>query len=385
MQLSRLLLVSFLATASLHSQAQSVPVDGPSTEDSEPTRDNRLDINAYLVIGLDDYGAFHDKEGTESNTHFILRKAKLGFDYEFNNAWRAELGLDYSIERDNQSLDVGDANIDYRGFDFGNIQIGRMLEPFGFERLDGFSSLMTNERSLATSVFAPGRSSYGLRLNNKKKSYTWAIGIFQEASDPASPRSITGRVTAAPVREPQGALHLGLAASYRDFQDQEFQIKDEAEVFSADNVIRSARFDAKDVQLIGAELAGVYHSLTFSSEAMTQQITQTNDRRWHYSGFYTQLAYFLTGEQREYSKGEFKRVKPLRDIGAVELVSRFSAVDLQDNGIGAKAQILMLGVNYYWKKRFLIRLNYLIPDLSGNALHDDPKGEAITLRAQYRF
>ncbi|OZG71731.1 hypothetical protein BTA51_19000 [Hahella sp. CCB-MM4] len=356
-------------------------------EDEEDHKEdaNNLDIDAYLNLGIDHYGSFHDKKAKDSTTNYLLRKAKLGFDYRLNKEWRAELGLNYSHEGNDQDLELGDANIDYRGFKFAHIQVGRMLEPFGFERLGGFSSLITNERSLATSVFAPGRSSYGIRLNDKKKAYTWALGVFQESSDSESPQSVTGRFTMAPVRGDAFTLHMGLAASYRDLQEQSFQIKDEAEVFSADNVVRSARFDADTSTLLGGELAWLYKSVTFSSEVMSEQVTQTDDTQWDYSGFYAQLSFLVTGEQREYSKGEFKRIKPQSQYGAVELVTRFSAVDLRDHELGAKAQVLLMGINYYLKKSFLIRLNYLMPDISGNALNDNPEGDAITLRAQYRF
>ncbi len=378
-----LVLVCLCANAKKESSTDQIDQD--EEEKKQEKSSNQLDIDAYLTLGVDHYGAFHDKKGRDSTTNVILRKAKLGFDYRFNKAWRAELGLNYSIDGDDEDLELADANIDFRGFDFVNIQLGRMLEPFGFERLGGFSSLATNERSLATSVFAPGRSSYGVRLNNKKKSYTWAIGAFQESSDSESPQSVTGRFTVAPFRGDEFTLHLGLAGSYRDLQEQRFQIKDEAEVFSADNVVRSARFEADKSKLLGGEFAWLYKSVTFSSEVMSERVTQTDNTEWDYSGFYTQLSYLVTGEQREYSKGELKRVKPFSHYGAVELVTRFSAVDLRDHELGAKAQILLLGINYYLEKSFLIRLNYLMPDISGNALNDDPEGEAITLRAQYRF
>lgn len=355
-----------------------------TTQAKDDKPDDKLGISAYIVAGVEDYGAFHDRDGRTSNTHAILRKAKLGLEYRFNPHWSVELDTDYSIVRSEKEFEIDDAIIRYQGLGIGTISVGRMVEPFGFERTTGSSKLATNERSLATSALAPGRS-YGAMLDDKTKAYTWAVGVFREEADTDSPRAVTARFTMAPVRSDRHTLHLGVGGSYRDYQGQRFQIKDEGEVISADNVIRSARFDADKLRLIGAEVAWLYRSFTFSSEAMAQRVTQANGTEWDYSGFYTQLGFFPTGEQRQYRKGQFRRIDPLSGYGAVELVARFSYLDARDRELGAEASIGLLGVNYYLGKRLLARLNYLIPDITGNTLQDDPTGEAITLRVQYRL
>lgn len=342
------------------------------------------DLGGYIVAGMDDYGAFYDENGAESTTNTVLRKLRLGLELIYGENWSFELDGDYQYGGDEQVLEVDDIWLRYEGFDWGGIQLGQMKEPFGFERLGGYSSLMTNERSLATSAFAPGRSE-GLMVNNAGKKATWAVGAFRESDDEGSVRALTGRVTFAPIRSGNQAVHLGLAGSWRDLRGERFQIRDNAEVYSADNVIRSPRFDAEDLAMLGGEVAWSYGPATLISEVITQRVRQVGGENWQFTGGYAQLGYLLTGEHREYSRGEFERIAPRRHLGAVEVVARWSGVDLRQRSVGAEASVVALGLNYYWRKSVLMRVNYLIPSISGDALMANPDGDAVTVRAQVRF
>lgn len=348
------------------------------------TKGFEADIGGYVVAGVDHYGAFYDEEGVDSATNTVLRKLRLGLELAYGKHWSFELDGDYQYDGDEQVLEFDDVWLRYDGFGWGGVQVGRMKEPFGFERTSGYSSLMTNERSLATSAFAPGRSE-GVMVNRAGKKATWALGVFREDADAKSPRAVTGRVTFAPLNTEHQTIHLGLAGSWRDMRGERFQIRDHGEVYSADNVIRSPRFDADDLALLGGEFAWSRDSVTVTSEAMTQRVRQVGGDEWQFTGGYAQLGYLLTGEHRGYSRGEFDRIDPLSHLGAVELVARWSGVDLRQRDVGAEASIALLGINYYWRKSFLLRVNYLVPDISGNALMAGPDGDAVTVRAQLRF
>ncbi|WP_303291104.1 OprO/OprP family phosphate-selective porin [Marinobacter sp. SS5-14b] len=343
-----------------------------------------VELGGYVAGGVDHYGAFYDEEGASSTTRGVLRNAKLQLELAWGEHWEAELDGGYSIEGDKKEAELGDAYVQYLGDRRFRATLGRFKEPFGLERLTSYSSINTSERSLVTSAFAPGRST-GLQVGQFRKSGTWALGVFTDEPDGGSTRAVTGRVTRAPVRSDAGVLHLGAAASWRDLNDERFQIKDEGEVFSADNVIRSPRFDARDSWLAGLEAAWLSGRLALSAEAMTQSVRRTNGERWQYSGAYLQASLFLTEDQRRYSRGEFKRVKPQHRGGAWELVLRHSAVDLRDRGLGAEASVTAVGLNYYLGKAFQVRVNYLLPEISGNTLMVNPDGDAATVRAVFRF
>lgn len=342
------------------------------------------DIGGYVVAGHERYGSFYDEDGAESTSENVVRKVRLGLKLKYGDDWQLEIDGDFQYDGEEQTRELDDVWLRYEGFNWGDIQVGQMKEPFGFERLGGYSSLMTNERSLVTSAFAPGRSE-GLLLSRSKKRYTWALGVFRESSDDNSARAITGRVTFAPIRTAGQAFHVGLASSWRDLRKERFQIRESGELYTADNVIRSPRFDADELAVLGGELAWSGGPVTLIAEGMAQRVTQTNGEVWHFSGGYLQAGWMLTGERRKYDKGEFDRIKPNRDAGAVELVARWSGVDLREQGVGANASVALLGLNYYWRKTVLVRVNYLIPTIEGNALMANPDGNAVTVRAQVRF
>ncbi len=342
-----------------------------------------FDIKLSSIAGYDRYGSFYDKKGKDLSEEVYLRRVKLGLDYRPLTNWAIELSVSFSRDEQNK-WDLGDANISYLGFKTVEIKVGHMHEPFGFERLTGLTKIATIERSVATSAFAPGRS-YGLQVGNNKRRYTWALGIFQDDDNSASPHAITGRLTYAPYNKKDVVIHLGFSGSYRDHKNNEFQIKENGEVFTASNVIRSAKFDADERYLLGLEFAGTYNNWTFSSEAMAQKVSQQNGEDWLYSGYYAQLSYFITGESRLYKHGGFKAIKANSKSGAFELVVRHGGVYLRDHGIGSDSQISLLGIHYYYDKALQLKLNVLFPQISGNSLQEDPSGIASIFRLQYTF
>jgi|SRR5690554_271732 len=343
-----------------------------------------LDLGGYIATGVDHYGAFYDEKGEPHTTRGVLRNAKLELELDWGRSWSAEIDGSYEVRDEKREAELGDAYVQYETSDRYRITLGRFKEPFGFERLSSYSTINTSERSLVTSAFAPGRSQ-GLTVGRFRKSTTWVLGVFTNEPEGESTRAVTGRYTLAPIRADGRILHLGIAASWRDLGDERFQIKDRGEVFSADNVIRSPRFDARESALLGLEGAWSSGRLSLVAETMAQQVTRVNGEHWWFTGAYLQAGVFLTNDHRRYSRGEFKRPEPTSRTGAIELVARYSAIDLQDQKLGARADVALLGANYYWDDRLQLRLNWLMPQIEGNVMTPKPEGNAVTLRVLFRY
>ena len=336
------------------------------------------ELSGYLAAGADHYGAFYDEDGEESTTEAVIRNAKLQLEMAWGDHWEAELDGAYEFQRGDYEVEPGDLYLQYsRGA--GVLRMGQFKEPFGLERLSGYTSLNTSERSVVTSSFAPGRNT-GVLMGYQGKRSTAVLGVFTDRPEGGEMKAITGRATHAPVFGDGQVLHLGLAASYRDLAGERFQIKDEGEVFSADNVIRSPRFDGRDTALAGVELGWTSGRFTLSSEAVVQNVWQQNGDHWRFSGAYLSAGWFLTDDRREYERGEFDRVEPSGPGGAVELVTRFSHVDLRDRQLGAEASVALLGIHYWYGEHVQLRFNYLWPDIEGNALMAEPDGQGMTAR-----
>ena len=347
--------------------------------------DSKLELSGQVLVDADYYSAFYDEDADGSQTAFELSQAKGTLKYQFNKHWKTKLQLKYFYQNnDKHDVELGDAYVSYNGFNIVDLSIGAMKEPFSYERLTGSSKTNGIERSMVTSAFAPGRA-YGIQVSKKNKAYTWAVGIFRNTKEDDVSRSVTARATFAPLQTVDQTLHIGGAVTLRDFKKHGFQIKERGEVNTADNILRSARFKADSARIVGMELVWQHQSFTFQSELMKGRFDQINTLTMGYSGYYIQASFFATGEQPKYKEGAFKRVKPQSDIGAVELVARFSYLDIRDKELGSESDIAMVGVNYHISKQFKVMVNYLAANIRGNALHSVSSGKAVSARIQMLF
>ncbi|WP_298449337.1 porin [uncultured Marinobacter sp.] len=343
-----------------------------------------LDPGGYVAAGIDHFGPFYSEDGEPDTTSGVLRNAKLELELEWGDSWAAEIDGSYKARGDRSETELGDAYVQYQGANGFEATLGRFKEPFGLERLTSYTNISTSERSMVTSAFAPGRAQ-GLAIGQLNKASTWVFGVFTKEPEGEQTRAVTARYTVAPVRDSRRTLHFGIAASWRDLNGARFQIKDRGEVFSADNILRSPRFDARHTAVGGLEAAWSSGRLTVVSEAMAQQVERANGEHWRFSGAYLQAGFFLTNDHRRYKHGEFKGPDSPGPAGAVELVARYSAVDLQDRDLGARAAIALVGANYYLGNQFQLRLNWLVPKVEGTILAPDPTGNALTLRVLFQY
>lgn len=344
----------------------------------------KFKLSGDVIVGAEEYESFFDADGEDSNSNFFLRRAKLGIDYRLNQSWQYQLDLTVEEKDDEIEFELGDSVVSYNGFKDMSIQLGHIKEPFGFERLTGLNKQVSNERSQVSASFAPGRN-YGFSINHTGKKLTWALGYFQEKLEDSPQQAITGRITYAPYLSKEQVVHLGFATSIREYKQSEFQIKQKAELFSADNIIRSARFDAERSRLIGGELFVNQGALGLSAEYMLERVKQSDGTEWNFDGYYLQLSYFITGEQLRYKKGRLKSTKPSKPAGAWQLLARYSETDLRDNNLGSITEVGLLGLNYHWDESLVFKFNYLKPSITGNTLQVDPSGDAVSVRIQYKF
>lgn len=346
-----------------------------------------FDFEALLQLDADFYGEIYNRSAKNNNREYEVRRARFGLSYQRDD-WESSLSAQYK-ERDND-LVVHDAYVKYKGFDKVKFTIGKFKEPMGMERLSGAANTAGIERSMVSTAFAPGRA-FGLQAHKTKKYRSWSFGIFQEHDtdnryNGRAPRAATGRFSFAPYHKKKSTLHVGLSASYRDWNKQAFRIRERGEINTADNIIRSASFDADEQLLAALEAAYSYKALLLQSEYFYTKLNPKGlSNSFTYSGFYIQAEYNLSGERRKYKNSKFSRLKPHANWGAVEIVTRYSELDLRDKGLGARASSYMIGLNYQWQRDIRLMLNILHPEISGNTLHNIDEGDAIAIRLQYKL
>jgi len=346
-------------------------------------------IGGYVMVDYDRYGAFYNKESSEPESHFELRRSKLSLELRPHEDVKAQVQLSYHQEyRSDDQLELARAHVSYVGFSGVKVRLGKMKEPYSLQYQTSSKKLATIERSLITTAFAPG-SNYGVQLYKNKQDYTWALGVFREEKKEGSANkkteAITSRVSYAPLNDEDGVFHVGGSVSLRELKGQNLKFKERGEVNSAQNVIRSASFDANSLNILQLEVAWASRQWRLQAEAVMASIKQVDSTQWQYSGFYLQGSVLLSGEHYRYKQGKFKGVKPYSSRGSWELVARFSGLDLRDHEVGSESSILLLGVNYYASKQFRLMANLLVPRISGNVVNTNQSGNGISIRGQYHF
>lgn len=349
----------------------------------------RLKVSGRALVDADYYQSFWSRDADNSNTNLELRDARLQLEYDFPKGWEGKLQADFSADSNDSDLDYGSVYMRYTKWKFADLTLGRMKEPLGMERNINASKLITIERSMMSDAFTPNKS-WGIHLFDANKKRRWALAAVVEDDqdnnyDEDAPSAISGRYTRSPINSKEQTLQLGASVSFRDWENNTFRIGSRAEVASADRVVRSAEFDADQSTVVGLEGVFRHKSWQVEGEYMATRVEQVDGTDWDYNGYYISGSYLLTGEQRRFRKGEFRRLRPLKSSGAWELVARYSYLDVRDHGLGTKTEVATLGVNYYWGKNLKLMLDYLHADSSGSVFHDDKDDDAVSARLQLSF
>ncbi len=281
----------------------------------------------------------------------------------------------------------------------GFIQIGHFKEPIGFEELTSSKYLTFMERSLTASD-EPSRNT-GFMIGNSilKKRLNFRLGVFKESNNFGNAKgledkyNVTARIYGTPIfnEENNRILHLGVAYSYRNPQNSEYELVSRPESHLANAYLSTGLIsDASLFQLIQAEAVFIAGPLSFKSELVHSQIDRDDpiNTDFNYTAFYGMASYFLTGESKPYKKsGKFSRLKPKRNFdgkggaGAWEIGVRFSAMDLnQVNVTGGNLGNIAFALNWYLNPATRIMTNYIYSDLKGVG-----KANIIQMRFQVDF
>ena len=349
--------------------------------------DSSIQFGGRFMLDYDYFnGASNASNNGDTGSDSEIRRGRIFIKSKLNKSWEAKIQINVDDKSSKDQFE--DAYLKYNGFALGSVTIGKHKESFGLEELTSSKYISTIERSMMTNAFAPGRS-YGVSLSGKKGGFRYAGGIFSTAQDGSDKEtySLTGRITYTPVLSKGHVIHFGLSSSVRDHGDNSFQIKERAEVHTANDkpAISAKTANVDTVNVIGLEAAGVWNALSVQTEYQQATVNASlGGVDANYSGFYVMGSYFLTGESRPYKKGAFGKVKPSSANGAWELVARFSNLDAMDNNAGTKTENVTLGLNFYANSNVRFMANYITTNVSGNTVVKTD-ANALSLRAQYIF
>lgn len=316
------------------------------------------DYNRAELNGVADEDQFDARRGR------LYFHDKVGVDWEY----RTEFNIIASSSGTPAHL-----YIRYKGFEIGDVTIGRQKNPFSLEWQTSSKDISFLERSGISKAYMGGFIE-GVSLAGGFGDFTYKVSAHSTGLDMPLPaddveQDASGnmiiapeldledfgygaRFSYAPVNEGDSLIHLGLG--YRAVE-------------GGNNTL-------------GVELATVQGPFHAQAEFYDAEDEDNNDA----DGYYVQLGYVITGESRPYKGGKFKRIKPQGDSGAVEVVARYEDGDGNFGDIelgGDTATSFGIGVNWYVNNTIRLGLNYN----EGESDTSDDEGEEWRARFQVAF
>jgi phosphate-selective porin OprO/OprP len=373
-------------------------LQGVSLGAQEPIRYPTIRPNGRLQADA----AFYQEDKRDLSNGTEIRRARLAVAGDLTPNWAYQLEMDFA---DDQAR-VRDVWLMYRANEMLRLQIGNFKEPFS---LDGItSSRFTSfiERSLID-AFVPPRH-FGATVRANAHQATASVGIFgQEPGDlgeddlqDSEGWGAAARGTFAPVMEDRRLVHVGAALRHRTPDAQE---DDETGLrfrgYSETHVDRTRFYDTGNLadsdhyQQLDVEGALVFGSLSLQGERVWTRVNRSALPNSTLGGGYVYASFFPTGEHRPYDTedGEFLGITPRRGLGAVELLLRFSTLDLNDGAVaGGSGHNWTAGANWYVARNLRFMANYVITNhdalatANGDAEGDDDF-RALYFRMQFHF
>ena len=324
--------------------------------------------------------ASHDSDKAQFVDRFIVRRAQIGLDAEFDPEWSAKVVYEFA-----RHGAFKDAYLRYSGWKPAEIIIGQVKVPFGLEELINTNNITFIERSLPTEAFPLSRRK-GVRLENLGTNHTFSLMQFGSSISGDEGSGTAARFTLSPVNHDDSLVHLGLAAT-TERPNGGVKISVHPEALPTDKaLLKTGTVTAVNrINQLGLEGAWKQGPFSVQSEWMHSHLSRdSNQPDVDYQGWYMAGSWILTGESRGYRDGVFKGIKAAKPTGAWEVTTRFSHLNLDDGLVrGGQESNVTLGVNWYARRYVRVMANYIKVTSRRRYVSDDPT--ILDVRLQVEF
>lgn len=271
----------------------------------------------------------------------------------------------------------------------GDFRAGQIKTPVGFEEgAIGSGSTTFLERALPVQAVNQGRR-IGLDWTYEKvPGWLLNVGGFSggDLNGDNDGTTWAGRAVYNPVKSDTSVVHLGIAGSIEERNDEIARIRARPEAnLTTIRLIDTGNLTGADqIKRAGLEVAWAQGPFSLQGEFLTIDASRRAARDFAAEGAYLYGSWVVTGESRPYKSGAFGNVKPRNGYGAVEVGLRYSTLDLNDGIVaGGKQHDWTLGANWYLGQHFKLQANYIRAFSDKGMLALDPK--ITELRAQISF
>lgn len=394
--LARLLSLLFLT---LHFTAMAVAQDKfpfQSFLQGKPIASDDLEysirLGGRLHADMNVYdGVFNNSDGGGSEQETFIRRGRLNISGYASSNWQYRLQAVLEKDADN---DVSDAFVIYKGFGpkFW-VRIGKQKEDLGLEWVTSSNTTTAIERSAATRAFSNIRSE-GISLMGRHEDLSYNFGVHNNDYTDDNKPVLTARIVKKNINEKREVFQFGGGFSFREGDRREIVVRPEIREISRVNRVSSGQFQSDDGWVFNLETMKIKDNWHLSAELYLSEYS--GDKDLSSNGGYITAGYFITGEKRLYDDlfGRFSGVTPIKESGAWEVFTRYSWIDLADNGQGNSADILTIGTNWYVNSRIRLMLDYVhteydkAPDAlseTGVAVIGKTSGDAVAARFQFWY
>ena len=394
-------LLSTLALSLLAVHAGARADDGRTTAAAWPPKvtfadGTELSLGGNLQYDLDRFSGegyngatLEDDDAWRRQEIGVTLKRKGVYDFGATFDFQAKTWSDVALRLETKAL---------FGRDAGKLRIGQMKLPLGFEGNTGTRHVSMMEPSLPTQAFYQGRRS-GIDWAFERERYLANAGYFFESDLLGNNKGDTAAVRLAwtPRKAAGDVLHLGIAGS-QERPDSEvnglgvtvhpsvrWRARPEAALTGVRLVDSGTLTRVDRIDRTGLEALWIHGPWSLQGEYLRQKTTRDLGLpSYSADGGYVFASWLATGESRGYSAGNVANPKPKGTYGALELLARYSRVDLDSDGIaGGRERNWTLGANWYLTPYFKFQANVVKTDASRGAFSADPT--VFELRAQMHF
>jgi len=262
------------------------------------------------------------------------------------------------------------------------VQIGKQKELFAYEMV-GLSVLLPQQERILLPFFVSRNVGVNFSGQLAGGRMTWSAGVFNDWLQDKVPFSrnatnYVGRVSALAWESPDKTkyvhLGLGLRSAGSDNGTMRFAGRPESNV--ATKFTDTKDFPADGAKELSLEALWSYGRFSVLAEHIGSWVDAPASGNPYFSGYYVAGSWVLTGESRSYNRagGYANGFVPTRRLGAVELVAKYSHVDLTDGAIaGGVLDKWHYGVNWWASAQWKIGFSYGDADLDKLGLRGNTK------------
>jgi phosphate-selective porin len=330
---------------------------------------------------------FQDNEGE-------FRAVRLGgtMRWQGNYKWELYATVDWQERktREDAVFQLYDFRFRFPIGDKVNFDFGKMKEPIAYE-LSGLSVLLPQQERILL-PFYPSRS-IGLKFSGVLAGdrMTWAAGAFNDYLDAGTGYGSVGndyvaRITGLAWESPDqnSFVHFGLG--YRDLgsDDGVIRFSGRPESNVADKYVDTGELPADRADAVSYELLLQHRQFSILGERIDSRLDSPETGDPSFSGWYAAGSWVFTGEARHYIRagGYASPVVPRRRYGALELVAKYSEVDLTDAQVdGGMLEKWYLGLNWYTSTQWKVGVSWGDADLYKEGIVGNTK--MLLLRMQW--